>query len=70
MSGNLILDLFQDPATSISWWTLSFNHHFRQIANMFFKEVVSRLVGSFSERCRLIYGPGVPIIENTYDERI
>ncbi|KAL0325591.1 UNVERIFIED_CONTAM: Coenzyme Q-binding protein COQ10, mitochondrial [Sesamum radiatum] len=43
---------------------------YRQIANMFFKEVVSRLVGSFSERCRLIYGPGVPILENTYDERI
>ncbi|GFQ02286.1 coenzyme q-binding protein coq10 homolog mitochondrial [Phtheirospermum japonicum] len=33
---------------------------YRQIANMFFKEVVSRLVGSFNDRCRLIYGPGVP----------
>ncbi|XP_050226667.1 uncharacterized protein LOC126676493 [Mercurialis annua] len=29
---------------------------YRQVASVFFKEVVSRLVGSFSERCRLIYG--------------
>ncbi|KAL6572510.1 hypothetical protein OROMI_013468 [Orobanche minor] len=36
---------------------------YRQIANMFFKEVVSRLVGSFNDRCRLIYGPGVPVLE-------
>ncbi|KAL6493194.1 hypothetical protein OROGR_032953 [Orobanche gracilis] len=36
---------------------------YRQIANMFFKEVVSRLVASFNERCRLIYGPGVPVLE-------
>ncbi|KAL3840399.1 hypothetical protein ACJIZ3_024990 [Penstemon smallii] len=40
---------------------------YRQMANMFFKEVVSRLVGSFNDRCRLIYGPGVPVLENTYD---
>lgn len=39
---------------------------YRQIANMFFKEVVSRLVGSFNDRCRLIYGPGKPVLENTY----
>ncbi|KAL6572482.1 hypothetical protein OROMI_013440 [Orobanche minor] len=36
---------------------------YRQIANMFFKEVVSRLVGSFNDRCQLIYGPGVPVLE-------
>ncbi|XP_060199440.1 uncharacterized protein LOC132627859 isoform X1 [Lycium barbarum] len=43
---------------------------YRQVANMFFKEVVSRLVGSFNDRCRLIYGPGVPIHENTYQQRL
>ncbi|XP_075511488.1 uncharacterized protein LOC142547208 [Primulina tabacum] len=37
---------------------------YRQMANMFFKEVVSRLVNSFNDRCRLIYGPGVPLVEN------
>ncbi|XP_021284386.1 coenzyme Q-binding protein COQ10 homolog, mitochondrial [Herrania umbratica] len=42
---------------------------YRQVASMFFKEVVSRLVSSFSERCRLIYGPGVPVLENSYGER-
>lgn len=34
-----------------------------QVASVFFKEVVERLVGSFSERCRVIYGPAVPILE-------
>lgn len=34
---------------------------YRQVASMFFKEVVSRLVGSFTDRCRLIYGPGAQI---------
>lgn len=34
---------------------------YSQMASMFFKEVVSRLVGSFNDRCRLIYGPGVPV---------
>ncbi|KAK1553793.1 hypothetical protein Q3G72_003659 [Acer saccharum] len=42
---------------------------YRQAASMFFKEVVSRLVGSFNERCRLIYGPGVHILENSYEQR-
>ncbi|KAJ7966622.1 coenzyme Q-binding protein COQ10-like, mitochondrial-like [Quillaja saponaria] len=42
---------------------------YRQIASVFFKEVVSRLVGSFSERCRLIYGPGVRVHENSYEQR-
>lgn len=37
---------------------------YRQMANMFFKEVVSRLVNSFHDRCQLIYGPGVPVVEN------
>ncbi|KAI7737509.1 hypothetical protein M8C21_020994 [Ambrosia artemisiifolia] len=36
---------------------------YSQMASMFFKEVSSRLVGSFCDRCRLIYGPGVPVIQ-------
>ncbi|KAL8230908.1 hypothetical protein R6Q57_000686 [Mikania cordata] len=36
---------------------------YSQMASMFFKEVSSRLVGSFCDRCHLIYGPGVPVIE-------
>ncbi|XP_057794482.1 uncharacterized protein LOC131010833 [Salvia miltiorrhiza] len=42
---------------------------YRQIANMFFKEVVSRLVSSFNDRCRQIYGPGVQVLENSYEHR-
>uniref|UniRef100_A0A1D1YUM5 Coenzyme Q-binding protein COQ10, mitochondrial n=1 Tax=Anthurium amnicola TaxID=1678845 RepID=A0A1D1YUM5_9ARAE len=43
---------------------------YRQVASMFFKEVVSRLVGSFSDRCCRIYGPGVQVLENPYEHRI
>ncbi|RVW36634.1 Coenzyme Q-binding protein COQ10-like, mitochondrial [Vitis vinifera] len=43
---------------------------YRQVASVFFKEVVSRLVGSFSDRCRLIYGPGVPVLENPNEQRL
>ncbi|KAG8632610.1 coenzyme Q-binding protein COQ10 homolog A, mitochondrial isoform X2 [Manihot esculenta] len=39
-----------------------------KVASMFFKEVVSKLVASFSDRCRLIYGPGVPVLENSYGQ--
>lgn len=42
---------------------------YRQIASMFFKEVASRMVGSFTERCRLIYGPEVKVLENSYGKR-
>lgn len=42
---------------------------YRQVASMFFKEVASRLVGAFSERCRLVYGPGVRVDENAYEQR-
>ncbi|EPS70934.1 hypothetical protein M569_03824, partial [Genlisea aurea] len=42
---------------------------YRQIANMFFKEVVYRLVGSFNERCKRIYGPGVPVLQDDYQQR-
>ena len=40
-----------------------------QIASMFFKEVASRMVSSFTERSRLIYGPEVRVLENSYGER-
>ncbi|XP_027368160.1 coenzyme Q-binding protein COQ10 homolog B, mitochondrial-like [Abrus precatorius] len=36
---------------------------YRQIASMFFKEVASRMVSSFHERCHLIYGPEVPEVD-------
>ncbi|KAI4316702.1 hypothetical protein L6164_024657 [Bauhinia variegata] len=42
---------------------------YRQVASMFFKEVASRMVASFTDRCRLIHGPEVPILENSYGER-
>ncbi|KAK8347467.1 hypothetical protein V6Z11_A06G019700 [Gossypium hirsutum] len=42
---------------------------YQQVASMFFKELVSRLVSSFSERCQLIYGPAIPVLENAYGER-
>ncbi|CAN1163852.1 Coenzyme Q-binding protein COQ10 homolog, mitochondrial [Linum perenne] len=42
---------------------------YRKVASMFFKEVVSRLVGSFSERCRVIYGPGVEVLDNSYQHK-
>ncbi|KAL5228398.1 hypothetical protein ABZP36_016663 [Zizania latifolia] len=41
---------------------------YRQVASMFFKEVVSRLVGSFSDRCHRIYGPPIRVLENTYGQ--
>ncbi|KAM6553023.1 hypothetical protein CsatB_013785 [Cannabis sativa] len=34
-----------------------------KVASMFFKDVVSRLVGSFNERCRIIYGPATRVLE-------
>lgn len=41
---------------------------YRQVVTMFFKEVVSRLVCSFSDRCLRIYGPGIHCLENPYGE--
>lgn len=41
---------------------------YRQVASMFFKEVVSKLVGSFSDRCFRIYGPAVPVLEKSYGQ--
>ncbi|CAN0872985.1 Coenzyme Q-binding protein COQ10 homolog, mitochondrial [Linum grandiflorum] len=42
---------------------------YSKVASLFFKEVVSRLVGSFSERCRVIYGPGVEVLDNPYEHK-
>ncbi|KAG2680377.1 hypothetical protein I3760_11G097100 [Carya illinoinensis] len=41
---------------------------YRQVASMFFKEVATQLVQSFSQRCSLVYGPGVQILENSYGQ--
>ncbi|XP_042503123.1 coenzyme Q-binding protein COQ10 homolog, mitochondrial [Macadamia integrifolia] len=43
---------------------------YRQVASVFFKEVVSRLVESFTGRCRLVYGPGVQVLENSYGQGV
>lgn len=42
---------------------------YRQVANMFFKEVVSRLVYSFEQRCQTVYGPAVKLLEGAYGSR-
>eukprot|EP00850_Spirogloea_muscicola_P014770 SM000108S14214 [mRNA] locus=s108:219662:221627:- [translate_table: standard] len=34
---------------------------YRRAADLFFDEVVSRLVGSFERRCLVVYGPGVDV---------
>ncbi|KAG2315313.1 hypothetical protein Bca52824_018435 [Brassica carinata] len=41
---------------------------YRQVASMFLKEVATRLMGAFSDRCRLVYGPGVRVDENAYEQ--
>lgn len=61
-----------DPGTCSIYFLVDFKFQsplYRQVASIFFKEVVSRLVGSFHDRCRLVYGPGVPVLENTYEGR-
>ncbi|KAK9073360.1 hypothetical protein SSX86_007684 [Deinandra increscens subsp. villosa] len=40
---------------------------YSQMASMFFKEVVIRIVSSFNDRCRLIYGPGVSVHGKTVE---
>ncbi|KAG5413290.1 hypothetical protein IGI04_000857 [Brassica rapa subsp. trilocularis] len=42
---------------------------YRQVASMFLKEVATRLIGAFSDRCRLVYGPGVPVDANSYEQK-
>ncbi|XAR61888.1 hypothetical protein NMG60_11016431 [Bertholletia excelsa] len=61
-----------NPGTCNLYFLVDFKFQsplYRQMASMFFKEVVSRLVGSFHDRCRLVYGPGVPVLDNTYEQR-
>ncbi|KAL0650659.1 hypothetical protein Bca4012_093350 [Brassica carinata] len=40
-----------------------------KVASMFLKEVATRLMGAFSDRCRLVYGPGVRVDENAFEQR-
>lgn len=35
---------------------------YRKVANIFFSEVQARLVDSFEERCKIVYGPSVEIV--------
>ncbi|KAL8172094.1 hypothetical protein V2J09_023898 [Rumex salicifolius] len=54
------------PGTCNLYFMVDFKFHsplYRQVASMFFKEVVSRLVTSFNDRCRLIYGPEARVLE-------
>ncbi|BAT77847.1 hypothetical protein LR48_Vigan09g016600 [Vigna angularis] len=60
------------PGSCNLYFLVDFKFHsplYRQIASMFFKEVASKMVGSFTERCRLIYGPEVQVHENPYGKR-
>ncbi|CAA7013495.1 unnamed protein product [Microthlaspi erraticum] len=34
---------------------------YKQVASMFLKEVESKLVGTFSDRCKVVYGPGIQV---------
>ncbi|XP_058221069.1 uncharacterized protein LOC131331203 [Rhododendron vialii] len=61
-----------DPGTCNLYFLVDFKFQsplYRQVASVFFTEVVSRLVGSFHDRCRQIYGPGVPVVETTYEQK-
>ncbi|KAF5208317.1 Polyketide cyclase / dehydrase and lipid transport protein, partial [Thalictrum thalictroides] len=52
------------PGTCNVHFLVDFKFHsplYRQAASTFFKDVVSRLISSFSDRCRLIYGPGIKV---------
>lgn len=56
------------PGTCSLYFMVDFKFQspfYRHMATVFFKEVVSRLVGSFNDRCCTIYGPGVPVHEYT-----
>ncbi|KAK9946508.1 hypothetical protein M0R45_011971 [Rubus argutus] len=60
------------PGTCSLYFLVDFKFQsplYRQVASVFFKEVVSKLVGSFNDRCRMIYGPGVQVVENSYGQR-
>ncbi|XP_062097578.1 uncharacterized protein LOC133803517 [Humulus lupulus] len=61
------------PGTCSVYFLVDFKFQsplYRQVASMFFKDVVSRLVGSFNERCRVIYGPAARVLENSYEHGV
>ncbi|KAF7139469.1 hypothetical protein RHSIM_Rhsim07G0228300 [Rhododendron simsii] len=61
-----------NPGTCNLYFFVDFKFNsplYRQMASVFFKEVVSRLVSSFHDRCRQVYGPGAPVLENTHKQR-
>lgn len=60
------------PGTCSLYFLVDFKFQsplYTQIASMFFKEVASRMVGSFTERCRIVYGPEVRVMENSHGHR-
>lgn len=60
------------PGTCSLYFLIDFKFQspfYRQMATMFFKEVATRLVGSFNDRCRLIYGPEVPVSKYINEEQ-
>ncbi|KAK1392461.1 coenzyme Q-binding protein COQ10-like [Heracleum sosnowskyi] len=59
------------PGTCSMYFLVDFKFQlpfYRQMATMFFREVATRLVGSFNDRCRLIYGPEVPVSKYNYEK--
>ncbi|KAL1821906.1 hypothetical protein ACET3Z_016775 [Daucus carota] len=60
------------PGTCSLYFLVDFKFQspfYRQMATMFFKEVATRLVGSFNDRCRLIYGPEVPVAKYSSEKQ-
>ncbi|KAG4193853.1 hypothetical protein ERO13_A06G018666v2 [Gossypium hirsutum] len=58
-----------NPGPVLGTCNLHFLVDFKFQSPLYQQEVVSRLVSSFSERCQLIYGPAIPVLENAYGER-
>ncbi|RYR74253.1 hypothetical protein HN51_021533 [Arachis hypogaea] len=57
-------------------WSHNFTGHLKdeerdlisQVASMFFKKVASKMIGSFAERCYLIYGLEMRVHKRSYEE--
>uniref|UniRef100_A0A453FM46 Uncharacterized protein n=1 Tax=Aegilops tauschii subsp. strangulata TaxID=200361 RepID=A0A453FM46_AEGTS len=60
------MSMYTYQVASFCYFPQSLSSFSPQVASMFFKEVVSKLVGSFSDRCFRIYGPAVPVLEKPY----
>ncbi|TYJ28720.1 hypothetical protein E1A91_A06G019900v1 [Gossypium mustelinum] len=58
-----------NPGPVLGTCNLHFLIDFKLQSPLYQQEVVSRLVSSFSERCQLIYGPAILVLENAYGER-